>query len=368
MPIDQQGEGSLDLLVARIRQMSIDRRRLVASGGAGGLMAIGGKMLTSAQATPPSTSSGSEHNGHSLDPSGVFPMPMVVGEVDHVANGFDPTEILTDFDGGSVSKLPSGQTLREYTVTALNKEIEIVPGLHFPAWTYNGRVPGPTFRATEGDRIRIEFINGGDHPHSMHFHGIHPGTMDGVFDAASGLILPGETFVYEFDAEPFGMHLYHCHTPPLAAHIARGLYGAFIVDPKDGWDPVDHEYVMVMHGYSVDFDIEGNTFYAVNGIPFHYDLHLNPIRFKTGETVRIFLANLLEYDPINSFHLHANFFNYYPTGTSRTPAEFTDTIAQMQGQRGILEFTYKFPGRYMFHAHKSEFAELGWTGVFVVED
>ena len=99
-----------------------------------------------------------------------------------------------------------------------------------------------------------------------------------------------------------------------------------------------------------------------------YDLHLNPIRFKVGETVRIFLCNLLEYDPINSFHLHANFFNYYPTGTSRVPAEYTDTIAQMQGQRGILEFSYKHPGRYMFHAHKTEFAELGWNGVFVVEE
>jgi FtsP/CotA-like multicopper oxidase with cupredoxin domain len=78
-------------------------------------------------------------------------------------------------------------------------------------------------------------------------------------------------------------------------------------------------------------------------------------------------VNILEFDLINSFHLHANFFHYYATGTSLEPTEFTDTIALMQGQRGILEFRYQYPGKYMFHAHKTEFAELGWTGVFQVE-
>jgi FtsP/CotA-like multicopper oxidase with cupredoxin domain len=190
--------------------------------------------------------------------------------------------------------------------------------------------------------------------------------MDGVFDRESGVIGPGEEFTYEFDAEPFGLHLYHCHVPPLPEHIARGLYGAFIIDPADGWAKADREMVMVMNGFDVDFDGE-NDIYAVNTIPFHYDHGMSPIRIKVGELIRVFLVNILEYDPVNSFHLHANFFNYYPTGTSRTPAEFTDTISQMQGQRGILEFRFKYPGRYMFHAHKTEFAELGWTGVFEVE-
>jgi FtsP/CotA-like multicopper oxidase with cupredoxin domain len=78
--------------------------------------------------------------------------------------------------------------------------------------------------------------------------------------------------------------------------------------------------------------------------------------------------NLLEFDQINSMHIHANFFYYYPNGTSLQPSEYTDTIAQMQAQRGIVEFRYRYPGRFMFHAHKTEFAELGWTGVFEVEE
>jgi FtsP/CotA-like multicopper oxidase with cupredoxin domain len=306
----------------------------------------------------------SGHAGHGAN--GQFTMPTVMGEVDHAANGFNPTDLLTDFDVGAVSALPDGQTLHEYRVTAQEKSIEVVPGIRYPAWTYNGRVPGPTFRVGAGDRVRIRFVNATPHPHSMHFHGIHPGNMDGVFDVASGQVPPGGTFTYEFDCEPAGVHLYHCHTSPLAKHIAKGLYGAFIIDPREGWPTVDHELLMVMNGIDVDFDDE-NDFYAVNTIPFHFNHDRHPIRIAVGERVRIFLVNLLEFDPVNSFHLHANFFHYYPTGTSRNPAEYTDTVALMQGQRGILEFAYGYPGRYMFHAHKTEFAELGWSGVFDVQ-
>jgi FtsP/CotA-like multicopper oxidase with cupredoxin domain len=291
--------------------------------------------------------------------------PTTVGEVDHKLNGFDPTDILSEFDYGKVSTLPNGQTLREYNLVAMDKTIEIAPGIEYPAWVYNGRIPGPTLRCTEGDRIRVHFVNGSTHPHTIHFHGIHPYEMDGVPGAGPGIIRTGESFTYEFDAEPFGLHLYHCHVFPLARHIAKGLYGTFIVDPKDGWPAADHEFVMVMNGIDVDFDDE-NDFYAVNTIPFHYQKH--PIPIKVGERVRVFLVNMLEFDAINSFHLHANFFHYYPTGTSLTPSEYTDIIMQAQAQRGILEFTYKFPGLYMFHAHKTEFAELGWTGNFAVSE
>ncbi|MBI2819395.1 MAG: multicopper oxidase domain-containing protein [Acidobacteria bacterium] len=338
-------------------------RRTLLKAGVGGIGLAGAAAFTASldsALTPDARDAGGPH-GH-----GPHLMPAVVGEVNHEKNGFNPTQVLTDFDAGTVSILPNGQTLHEYTIIAINKAIEIVPGLEFSAWTYNGRIPGPTLRVREGDRVRIQFRNGGDHEHSIHFHGIHSGDMDGVFDAASGVVAPGGSFVYEFDAEPFGLHLYHCHTFPLAQHIAKGLYGAFIVDPKQGRPTADHELVMVMSGYDVDFD-GANDFYVVNGIPFHYDHDKHPIRIKVGELVRVYLVNILEFDPSNSFHLHANFFHYYPTGTSLTPAEFTDTIALMQGQRGILEFRYKFPGRYMFHAHKTEFAELGWTGVFEVE-
>ncbi len=338
---------------------TVTRRNFLKLGSVGtlgvvGMMSIVDSQQKRADLPPMPTAS---HEGHADN----LYIPGVNGEVDHAANGFNPTDILTDFDYGKVSTLPNGQTLHEYNFFAVTKSIEVVPGIQFEAWTYNGRVPGPTIRVTAGDRVRINFTNGTDHPHTIHFHGIHPGNMDGVYE----MVPTGSKFVYEFDAEPFGLHLYHCHAIPLAKHIAKGLYGAFIVDPKGGRPKLDREFVMVMNGFDIDFDAQ-NDFYAVNTIPFHYDKH--PIKVKVGETVRIYLVNILEYDPINSFHLHANLFHYYPTGTSLMPSEYTDMVAQMQAQRGILEFTYKYPGKYMFHAHKTEFAELGWTGVFEVEE
>lgn len=339
----------------------LSRRDFVRAGALTVLGAAGAATLAQtanrAEAAPPSQGGheGAIHEAHG--------MAMTIGEVDHARNGFNPTDILTDFDYGRVSTLENGQTLREYDFVAIDQLIEVVPGIEFPAWTYNGRIPGPTIRCTEGDLIRVHFTNGSAHPHTIHFHGVHPFEVDGVPGAGPGLIRTGEKFTYEFEAEPFGLHLYHCHAFPLARHIAKGLYGAFIVDPKEGRPPVDHEFIMVMNGLDVDFDDE-NDFYAVNTIPFHYQQH--PIPIKVGEKVRIYLVNILEFDLINSFHLHANFFHYYPTGTSLTPIEFTDTIVQGQAQRGVIEFTYKFPGLFMFHAHVTEFAELGWSGNFEV--
>jgi len=306
---------------------------------------------------------------------------IAVGDVDNAQNGFDPTAMLTDWERGTVSQLPDGRTLRTFEVVGRDKEIEVVPGVMFPAWTYNGRVPGPTLRANEGERLRIVFRNQGSHPHSMHFHGIHAARMDG--DTGAGEVLPGGDIVYEFDALPFGCHLYHCHSLPLRRHIHKGMYGAFIIDP----DPARHpehadaarsrvlgtpenkewqEFVMVMNGF--DTDLNGkNEVYAVNTVAHHFSKH--PIRVDHPRPVRIYLVNVLEFDLLNSFHLHGNFFDYYDHGTTLAPTLRTvDTIMQCQGQRGILEFSYRNhePGMYMFHAHQSEFAEQGWTGMFDV--
>jgi FtsP/CotA-like multicopper oxidase with cupredoxin domain len=308
---------------------------------------------------PAGAHAGSGSAGVSAHPA-VF-MPGVAGQLDVQRIGFDPGKILTDFDSGRVSYLPGGRRVREYWVTAELKNVEIAPGIVYEAWTYNGRVPGPTIRAVEGDLLRIHFRNATPHPHTMHFHTVHPANMDGVYEP----VPPGGEFLYELDAEPFGVHPYHCHIMPLASHISRGLYGALIIDPRAGRPRADREMVMVMAGNDIDFDNE-NDFYNVNFIPFWYDRH--PIRIRKGELVRVYLLNLLEFDQANSFHIHANFFNYYPTGTSLKPSEYTDTVAQMQAQRGILEFRYRHAGRFMFHGHKTEFAELGWTGVFEVEE
>ncbi len=331
----------------------LSRRTLLKGGALAGVAAVGGAALAQ-----------SGRQGGLLEPRAEIPHLHGAGGSGPIADiqpgGFDPGAFATEFDYGKVSRLPDGRTLREYDIVALDREIEIAPGVWFPAWTYNGRVPGPTIRCTAGDRIRVRFYNAGSHSHTIHFHGFHPADMDGVFEVVD----PGRRFVYEFDAEPYGLQLYHCHTTPLRRHIHKGLYGVFIVDPPEGRPPA-REYVLVMNGFDTNFD-NGNEFYAVNTVAFHYMRH--PLPAVVGERVRLYVVNALEFDLVNSIHVHANFFDVYRTGTRLEPDEFTDTLMFCQGERHVLELSFRSPGRFMFHAHQSEFAELGWMGFFDVRE
>ena len=334
--------------------MTLTRRGLLQSVGAGSVLAAAISRLRGQ--TPQSHPA--VHDNHAM------------GLVGRVTNDqLSPTRYLRTWNFSDLApdqrakyyretKRPDGTLLREYEIFAVDKEIEIAPGMFFPAWTYNGQVPGPTIRATEGDRIKVTFRNAGSHPHTMHFHGWHPPEMDGALHGQE--VMPGQTFVYEFDADPFGLHLYHCHTVPLKRHIHKGLYGVFIVDPKGGRPPAD-EMVMVMNAFDTNVDAD-NEVYAVNTVANAF--MQEPIQVTVGRLTRIYLINVTEFDLVNSMHVHGMFFDVFRTGTSLTPSEKTDTLMLCQGERAIIETTFRYPGDFMFHAHQSEFAELGWMGLF----
>lgn len=333
----------------RVTRRDFVKYGIVAGAGIGGTAVLGARMNSGMTSSQPLAQA---HEHGAMQGAGSFGQ-FVLGDQ------MDPMDFLVSFDYGKTSQLPDGRTLREWEITAIDKTIQVAPGVYYPAWTYNGQVPGPTFRATEGDLLRIHFKNKGSHAHTIHFHGFHPSNMDGVIE----VIDAGGVYTYEFTAEPFGLHLYHCHVPPIKKHIEKGLYGAFIVDPKTPRSPAK-ELVMVMNGFDVNFDGE-NEFYTVNGIANYY--LQNPIKLNVNEPVRVYLVNITEFDLLNSMHTHATFFRLYRTGTQLDNYEFTDVVTLGQAERAILEFTYKFPGKFMFHAHQSEFAELGWMGFFQVE-
>jgi manganese oxidase len=316
-------------------------------------------------------------------------------------------EYLTHFNCGRVSEGSNGQTIREFTlIVEENQNITISnTGHYFDAWTFNSTVPGPTMRMTEGDLIRINVINSKDskHTHSLHMHSIHTAEMDGVATPSSsssqddkmesvggiyksGTILPGRNFTYEFVAQPYGVYPYHCHVSPVADHINRGLYGMMIIDPKEPRE-LRTEMVMTMNGYDMDYEMEGpvtplsmaamrgeevrqedeerdNEIYTVNGKAFDYMDH--PIPLNVGEKYRIYLLNMVEFDLINSFHLHGDMISYIPGGTQYEASQVNDIIELGQANRGVVEFEYDNPGRYMFHAHVQEFTDLGWMGLFDV--
>ncbi|NEQ76739.1 MAG: multicopper oxidase domain-containing protein [Okeania sp. SIO2C9] len=268
----------------------------------------------------------------------------------------NPTNTLREFDYGII-KQENGRQIREFQIKAINSKLQLNQAVSFISWNYNGRVPGPTLRATEGERVRIIFENEGGHAHTMHFHGIHPAEVDGVRP-----VRHGKTTIYEFDAQPFGVHLYHCHITPVTRHVTKGLYGMFIVDPPNSRPPAD-EIVLVMGGYDTNGDGK-NELYAFNGLPNYYKTH--PISIQQNQLVRLYLLNMIEFDPVATFHIHANFFRVYSTGMSLKPSQETDVITMGTAERHILEFSYPYPGKYMFHPHQDAIAESGCIGLFEV--
>ena len=250
--------------------------------------------------------------------------------------------------------------VREYDIRAVDRELEIAPGVFFPAWTYNGTVPGPILRATEGDILRVNFVNAGTHPHTIHFHGIHPANLDGVFE----IVESGDSFTYEFEARPAGFHPYHCHATPLKKHIHKGLYGSLIIDPKEPRPPAQ-ELVMVMNGYDTDAD-GGNNFYTVNGRSFYYAKY--PITVRRSQLVRIYLANLTEFDLDQLVPPARGLLPLPAERHRRLPRVHRHGDAVPGAARRCIELEFANTGLFMFHAHQSEFAELGWMGFFNVVD
>ncbi|MBW4635089.1 MAG: multicopper oxidase domain-containing protein [Iphinoe sp. HA4291-MV1] len=267
-----------------------------------------------------------------------------------------PSRMVREFEYGTL-KRENGRVIREFRLTAGTSAIRLNSAVSFNIWDLNGRIPGPTLRVKQGDRVRVLFFNQAGHSHSLHFHGVHPSDMDGVRP-----VRHGAATIYEFDAEPYGVHLYHCHIEPVTRHVAKGLYGMFIIDPPTPRPPAD-EIVLIMAGYDVNDD-NRNEHYAFNGLP-HYYMD-NPIRIYQNQLIRLYVLNIIEYDPAVTFHLHANFFKVYPTGMTTKPSFESDVITMGTAERHILEFAFRYPGKYMFHPHQDAIAENGCMGQFDV--
>ncbi|MBD1940371.1 multicopper oxidase domain-containing protein [Microcoleus sp. FACHB-68] len=283
-------------------------------------------------------------------------VPPLPGDAPAINDTMHPMTMLRDFDWGTVKKV-NGRTVREFQLIAGTSTIALNSAVTFNTWNVNNRVPGPTLRARQGDRVRVLFLNQGGHSHSLHFHGVHPSEMDGVKP-----IRHGAATIYEFDAEPYGVHLYHCHIEPVTRHINKGLYGMFIVDPPEDRPPAD-EMMLIMAGYDVNDDGK-NELYAFNGVPDYY--HHHPIPIYQNQLIRLYVLNMIEFDVAATFHLHANMFQVYRTGRTLTPAEETDVITMGTAERHILEFSFKYPGKFMFHPHQDAMAEHGCMGQFEV--
>ena len=269
---------------------------------------------------------------------------------------FDPPDYLDPDALDPITIAPVGRRgSQTINLAVLEARRDVAAGQPMHQWTFDGMAPGPIIRATDGDLLSITVTNRTDHNHNLHFHGRHSPLMDGWEP-----IPPGGQFTYEIEAGPAGLHPYHCHTMPLAKHVAKVLYGTMIVDPEPGRPPA-HEFVLMLSGWDINDDGR-NEIYTWNGVAGFFAKY--PIKVPVGELIRVYVLNMTEYDPIGSFHLHAETFDVFPTGTGLTPSSHTDTVVLGQGERAIVEFTLPELGRYMFHPHQHHMAEAGAMGWF----
>jgi nitrite reductase (NO-forming) len=252
----------------------------------------------------------------------------------------------------------SDSNTKEFTLIAEEATLNISPGDRIKAWTYNGSIPGPTIRVSEGDKVIVHFINKLDMPHTIHFHGGHNGTVDGVFE----IIPPNGTFTYEFIATPAGALMYHCHVMPVVQHVRMGLYGAFIVDPIIPLPPAK-EFLLIFGDYDskdiMTSDPESMFFNGYKNI--HYDY---PLPVYENETARVYLINLAQL-PAFGYHVHGTLFKTWISGILLNSPIHTQTWATSSGDAAIFELKWPWTGKFLFHMHG--FAEeRGSMGYFNV--
>jgi manganese oxidase len=217
---------------------------------------------------------------------------------------------------------------------------EVAPGEFVEAFAYNGMVPGPILRVTEGDKMRIVLKNELPEPTILHIHGpALQNSMDGVPDVTQPLIQPGGSFTYELEIHPAGTFVYHTHHNSVIQE-SKGLYGVLQVDPKDFVPTYDKEYFQVVS--------ELSGFYVINGKVFP---STDPLEAKVGDRVRIRLINLGQM----AHPMHSHGFATRIVATDGHPVEGTpllkDTVNIAPGERYDLEFVADRPGAWVYHCH-----------------
>ncbi len=231
--------------------------------------------------------------------------------------------------------------VKVFDLTAQHVKWEVLPGEFVDAYTYNGQVPGPIVRVTEGDKVRVNFTNELPEPTVIHFHGpTVPNAMDGVVDVTQKVVEPGQSFTYEFVAQPAGTFIYHTHHNS-ASQEPKGLYGLFIVDPKNQPKIADVEAFQVLS--------ELGGYYVINGKAFPAT---EPIEAKVGQKVLIHLVNMGQM--AHPMHLHGHPFKIIATDGYPVPAgqELTkDVLNIAPGERYDLLVDAENPGTWLYHCH-----------------
>ena len=250
-----------------------------------------------------------------------------------------------------------------------HKKLTIADGVTYDAWTFDNRVPGPVLRVTEGDTVDFTLVNTAPMPHSLDFH-----AAEIAPNRAYRNLMPHDSLSYRFVARVPGAFMYHCGTAPVALHIANGMYGAIIVDPRGGRPPAK-EFVFVQSEFytktlpdstrMIDWDkllSLAPDYVVFNGREAEYAKH--PIKVRVGEKLRLYVVNAGP-NRFSAFHVVGAIFDrVFVDGSLAHPLEGIQTMTVPVGGGIIFETHLVEPGTYPFVSHAFADATKGAVGMF----
>jgi len=254
--------------------------------------------------------------------------------------------------------------------------VQIAPGVKYSAWAWAGGAPGPVIHVRQGQLVKITLTNNGAIPHSVDFHAARVAP-----DKAFADVMPGKSVSYTFRANDAGVFMYHCGTKPVLMHIANGMYGAIVVEPRPGVLPkADRDYVLVASEWYLSSDGLGSPaqfdmakaharqpdWMTFNGYSGQYVKH--PLVAKPGELVRFWVVDAgpsLDTD----FHIVGTVLNTaYPFGDMNPTDALhnVQTVTVPAGGAGVFDVKIDKPGIYPFVSHAFAAVDQGQVGLLNV--
>ena len=314
----------------------------------------------------PAAAQPANHDHESAQPLNSFAsvVPANAQELAEAHKPYDAT--LPPAVSGSVAKVH--MTLKDMTV-------QIAPGVKYNTWAFDGHgAPGPVIHVREGQIVEMTLTNGGAIPHSIDFHAARIAP-----DVAFKDVMPGESISFRFKANDAGVFMYHCGTKPVLAHIANGMYGAIIVQPKEGLPKVDNEYVLVGSEWYLNGDgikeaasldmskarARMADWVTFNGYANQYVTH--PLTADPGETTRFWVVAAGPTNNVN-FHVVGTIFDraWVNSDLASPPQRGVQTVVVPSGGGAVFDVKIDDEGTYPFVSHAFADVDLGQVGLLKV--
>ena len=316
------------------------------------------------------TTAKTEGRDQATDHNTALPLASFAGVVPE--NAAELAEAHNPYDA-TLPPAPAGDLVK-VQMTLKDMTVEVAPGVEYNTWAFDGHgAPGPVVHVREGQTVEMTLTNGGAIPHSIDFHAARIAPNVAFRDVA-----PGESITFRFTASDPGVYMYHCGTKPVLAHIANGMYGAIVVQPKQPLPPVDNEYVLVGSEWYLNGDgiakpasldmakarARMADWVTFNGYANQYVTH--PLTAQPGETTRFWVVAAGPTNNVN-FHVVGAMLDRAWVNSDMTQFQRNvQTAVVPAGGGAVFDVTIAEEGLYPFVSHAFADVDLGQVGLLKV--